>query len=144
MTEIDEGPAPGVRSMFVDREGNFWFSSNISYKYKVSQNNASVEPDGLEYKQLKGIDTSGKQKLPNYFMAIVEDDQGDIWMATYDEGVWKYDGKKVTHYPITDKNTDVLIFTIYKDNAGDLWLGTHNAGAMKFNGRTFERFNPSF
>jgi hypothetical protein len=56
-------------------------------------------------------------------------------------GVWKYDGTKVTHYPVRlIHGKDITLFSIYKDNNGELWLGTHENGAYKFNGNTFEKF----
>ncbi len=73
-------------------------------------------------------------------MSIAQDDKGDIWMATYDAGVWRYDGQKITHYPVKNGEYGVLIFSIYKDNQGVLWLGTFNAGALRFNGESFQPF----
>lgn len=56
--------------------------------------------------------------------------------------MWKFDGKKITHYIVQDNSKDITLFSIYKDNNGDLWLGTHENGAYKFNGKTFEKFKP--
>jgi ligand-binding sensor domain-containing protein len=78
-------------------------------------------------------------ELP-YYLSAITDNTGHLWMVTYNEGVWKYDGKHLFHYPIKDGETDVLLFTIYKDNSGTLWLGTHNAGAYIFNGHSFQKF----
>lgn len=142
MTEIDPGPAPGVRSILEDEEGNFWFSSNVNHKYQVPEFKAAVSTEKPKYQKLKGIDTSGEQGMNPYFMAITQDTKGDFWMVTYDSGAWRYDGKRLVHYPVKYENKEVLIFTIYKDRQDQLWLGTHNAGAMKFNGKTFERFKP--
>ncbi|WP_236641989.1 two-component regulator propeller domain-containing protein [Dokdonia sinensis] len=63
-----------------------------------------------------------------------------MWFATYRDGVWKYDGIKITQYSIKEKSKQIALFSIYKDNKGDLWLGTHENGAYKFNGTTFEKF----
>jgi len=63
-------------------------------------------------------------------------------MATFHSGVWRYDGDKVTRYPVTDGAREISLFSIYKDNRGELWLGTHEAGAYKFNGKAFEKFRP--
>ncbi len=144
MTEIDPGPAAGVRSILEDENGDFWFSSNVNHKYKIIKNNTTSQESEFSYKKIKGIDTSVVPKLNNYFMYIEQDKKGNIWMVRYDGGVWKYDGENLIHYPITFKNqdVDVLLFKMYKDRQGDLWLTTHNAGALKFNGETFESFKP--
>jgi len=75
-------------------------------------------------------------------MSAIKDNVGAIWMATYDRGVWRYDGKKSTHYPVQDDGQDITIFSIYKDKQDQIWLGTPETGIYKFNGETFERFTP--
>lgn len=140
MTELDDGPAPGVRSILEDHEGNLWFSSNISHKYKVLDDSLRVQNNAWTYEILKGMDTSVELNVSDSYMAITQDSLGHFWMASYNEGVWKYDGSKFIHYPVSDAGENILIFSIYKDLKGVLWLGTHNAGAMKFNGDSFEKF----
>jgi len=63
-------------------------------------------------------------------------------MATYNAGVWRYNGKEVTHYNLKDGAKDVKLYSIYKDNKNVLWLGTFESGAYKFNGTSFEKFAP--
>jgi len=75
-------------------------------------------------------------------MSIVEDERGDLWMATHGDGVWRYDGQKMTHHAIKEGDKVVTVFMIYKDDQGVLWLGTHEHGPYKFNGTRFERFKP--
>lgn len=72
-------------------------------------------------------------------MSAVEDKQGDLWFTTYNDGVYRYNGKMVTHYPVTVDSKNVALFSIYKDSKGELWLGTHEEGVYKFNGTSFER-----
>ena len=78
-------------------------------------------------------------KFP-FFLSVTEDNKGNLWMATYEKGVWKYNGKELIHYPIQEGETAVLLFTIHKDNKGVIWLGSHNAGVYKLNGNSFEKF----
>ena len=75
-------------------------------------------------------------------MSSTVDSTGALWMATYGEGVWRYDGKSMTHYPVKDGDKAITLFTIHKDTQGVMWLGTHSAGAYKFNGKSFEKFQP--
>ena len=77
-----------------------------------------------------------------YFNSGLLDDNGDLWMATYTGGVWKYDGEELFNFPIKDGEKEVLLISIYKDNKGVLWLGTDNAGVYRFNGKEFEKFHP--
>jgi len=61
-------------------------------------------------------------------------------MASFNQGLWRFDGRNTTPYPSMDGSKEETRFYIYKDLHGDLWLGTHEAGVYKFNGKTFEKF----
>lgn len=127
----------GTRAIFEDKDGFFWFN-NTRFRYDIHPNNTNK----LSYKKENGIgyiNENNKIEFP-FFLSITEDNDGDLWMVTYDNGVWRNNGKELIHYPIKDGETDVLLFTIFKDNEGVLWLGTHNAGVYKFNGESFEKF----
>lgn len=144
LTEIEGGGSFCIRSIIEDKEGKFWFC-NTSYRYNILPASSTEQGKTLiNYKREKGIDSL---KAPNgnemiYYMSIAEDNKRDLWMATYNLGVWRYDGKNITHYSVKDGSDDITLFSIYKDNNGELWLGTHEAGAYKFNGKTFEKFKP--
>jgi ligand-binding sensor domain-containing protein len=88
-----------------------------------------------------GLDGKKDSNLDEY-LSTAKDRMNNLWFATYRNGVWKYDGKKVTHYTVQDNSKDITVFSIYRDNNGDLWLGTHENGTYKFNGTSFEKFTP--
>lgn len=68
---LPDGTAPGVQSIIQDKDGCFWFS-NFKNKYKIEANTSA-------YKKLTGIE---KDK-PNYFNSGLSDNNGDLWMTTY-------------------------------------------------------------
>jgi hypothetical protein len=71
------------------------------------------------------------------------DAAGNLWLSPYGGGVWRYDGKGVTSYPVKDKlgdGKDTQMFCLFKDNAGGLWLGTPIAEPYRFNSEAFEQF----
>lgn len=71
-------------------------------------------------------------------MTITGDDLGNLWIGTYDAGVWCYDGKKITNYTTKDGLTGNAIMSIYKDSKGTLWFGVDKGGVCTFNGKSFE------
>lgn len=75
-----------------------------------------------------------------YFMSAAVDPDGDMWLATYDDGVYRYDGETITHYPVMEGDKNILLYSVYIDHAGGLWLGTHGAGVHTFNGKEFVKF----
>ena len=144
LTLIEGGGSFGIRSIIEDGKGKFWFC-NTSYRYNISPEESGGQDKTLiNYTRETGISNlktpDGKDLI--YFMSAIEDNNGDMWMATYSQGVWKYDGKNISRYPVKNGSEDITLFSIYKDRHGNLWLGTHEAGVYKFNGRSFEKFRP--
>ena len=105
---------------------------------------ATAKSDRLQYKKTKGIGDAiifgGEEYI--YYSHILDDDKGNIWLTTWDEGVYKYDGKTITNYPVKKGTEIVNVVSMYKDNQGFLWLGTTENGVYKYNGKTFVRFTP--
>ncbi len=135
------GSAFNVRSIIEDNDGRLLFTSTFN-RWNVERNGAAGQ--GVTFGKEPGIGRPEDQNKDDfaYFISSVKDSNGDLWMATWGAGVWRYDGKSMTHYPVKDGDKDMTLFTIYKDKQGDLWLGTHEAGAYKFNGKAFEKFKP--
>lgn len=127
----------GTRAIFEDKDDMFWIN-NTRFRYNIKPNSSInlyfQKEDGISY-----LNEKNKKEFP-FFLSITEDNEGNLWMATYENGVWKYNGKELIHYPIKEGETNIFLFTIFKDNKGILWLGSHNAGVYKFNGQSFEKF----
>lgn len=139
-TWLEDGAMLGVRSIIEDKDGKFWFTNTLN-RYDIQSGRTGGQTDGvIKYKKEIGIEN--KSGDDDYFMSAVKDKNGDLWMATYGAGVWRYDGKTSTHYPVMDGNVPTTVFSIYADRQGGLWLGTHEAGVYKFNGTSFEKFDP--
>ncbi len=144
LTNTPSGGSFGIRSILEDRKGTFWFC-NTRHRFNVLP--GSIPDNGkvlINYTREKGIDqiktADGADHI--YFMSILEDSTGVLWMATYKQGVWAYDGNTVTHYELKDGAKDITLYSIYKDRHDVLWLGTHEAGVYRWNGTTFEKFIP--
>jgi ligand-binding sensor domain-containing protein len=140
VTEFRNEGANGVRSITEDKNGDFWF--NTENRYSV-YDSITIKSNKFytRHKSIGSLDGKNTNSLKEY-ISITKDNNDNLWFATYLNGVWKYDGTKVTHYPVQKDSKDIKIFSIYKDNTGNLWLGTHENGAYKFNRNTFERFKP--
>lgn len=140
VTELHQGPANGVRSIIEDKDGYFWFNS--AYRYKVYNHNAGENNRFyLREKSIGNLDGNPDSDFWEY-MSVAKDHQNALWMVTYGNGVWKFDGKETKEFPIMVDGKNITLFSIYQDRRGELWLGTHENGVYKFNGKTFERFMP--
>lgn len=145
VNELHDGPSNGVRSIVQDEHGDFWF--NTAYRYRIRETNSSgmvLRDPPPFYEPIKSIGSlDGKPDGDLYeYLSITKDHNQNLWIATYDDGVWKYDGTTITHYRVQDRNQDITLFSIYMDHQGILWLGTHENGVFKFNGHEFVRFVP--
>ena len=140
VTEFRNEGANGVRSIAEDKNGDFWF--NTEYRYSV-YDNTTLKSDKFytRHEGLGGLDGKKDSNLDEYLSAV-RDNNDNLWFVTYRDGVWKYDGTKVTHYAVQENSKDITLFSIYKDSNGDLWLGTHENGAFKFDGTAFVKFRP--
>ncbi|MEL7421983.1 MAG: two-component regulator propeller domain-containing protein [Bacteroidota bacterium] len=144
LTITDEGGSFGIRSIMEDQHGDFWIC-NTRYRYTFAeQDSLSNGHRFLQYDRKAGM-TWLKGKKPEdhpYYLSITEDKEGNLWMVTYDDGVYYYDGELLHHHPVEKDGKTVLLFSIYLDHQGDLWLGTHKAGPFRFNGERFVPFRP--
>ncbi len=140
VTEFRNEGANGVRSITEDKNGDFWF--NTEYCYSIYD--STTLKSNKFYRRQKSIGSLDGKKdgdLDEY-LSTVRDNNNNLWFVSYRNGVWKYDGMKVSHFPVQHNLKDITLFSIYKDKKGELWLGTHENGAYKFNGQSFERFKP--
>lgn len=139
MAKTPEGGDFGFRSLAEDRDGAFWFC-NAQYRYEVFP----TPGDTIAYNRQPGISVvpSTTETSHPYFLSMTKGPEGDLWMVSYDEGVWRNTGTELIHYPVLHQNKQVLLFSIYQDRQGTLWAGSHEAGVYRFNGSAFERFFP--
>jgi len=142
LTNVPGGGSFGIRSIIEDRDGHLWIC-NTKSRFIVSASNRPSH--GLiDYKVQAGTGSLksiiGEDLL--YFQSVVRGNEGDLWMMPWGGGIFRYNGKKVTHYPVKDGEKDVLMSQIYRDRRGDLWICSQTGGPYRFNGKSFEKFSP--
>lgn len=137
---VPHGGTFGIRSIFEDKEGSFWMCNTFQkFQFDFEQTKKS---DRLQYTKTAGI---GDKQIFNgddyiYYSYVVEDNDGNIWLTTWDQGVYKYDEKNIIQYDVKAGTQDVNLVSMYKDRQGVLWLGTMDNGVFRFDGKTFVRF----
>ena len=139
VTEFRNEGANGVRSITEDKNGDFWF--NTEYRYSV-YDSTTLKNNTLytRHQSIGGLDGKKDSDLDEYLSTVTDNNNNNLWFVTYRNGAWKYDGTKITHYPVQDNSKDITLFSIYKNNNGEIWLGTHENGVFKFNGTAFVKF----
>ena len=65
-----------------------------------------------------------------------QDKSGNLWFATTNDGVYRYDGKSFTNFTTTDGLFSNTVYSILQDKAGNIWFGC-DGGLGRYDGRTF-------
>ncbi|HEY1046296.1 MAG TPA: two-component regulator propeller domain-containing protein [Bacteroidia bacterium] len=137
---LDKG---AVRSIYQDKEGNIWFGNNGMGVYKWNGDtmiNFTAEK-GLQNKEFlvngKVIDKKGTLAR---VWSINEDNQGNLWFATIDAGLWQYNGTELINHTEKGGLISDAITSIYKDKKGKLWFGTEDKGVFTYDGKSFKVF----
>lgn len=77
----------------------------------------------------------------HWVYSMMQAKSGKLWIVTID-GVFIYDGKSFTHFPIDEADNGFLtsndkVERILEDNAGNIWLGGRtNEGVFRYNGKS--------
>ena len=57
--------------------------------------------------------------------ALAEDRNGQIWVGTWFDGVYRYDGRSFHHYLLGNESPGNAVSAILPDRTGGLWIGTY-------------------
>ncbi|MDT0604448.1 response regulator [Thalassotalea castellviae] len=78
--------------------------------------------------------------------SIIQDHQGFLWFGTAENGVMRYDGRKVTLFEFDSTSTNSLSHNdagnLMLDHQGQIWIGTWGGGANRYDPKVgrFENF----
>ncbi len=112
-----------VTSILVDKQDNVWYG-NADGLYKITQNNNSFQK--IKYDKSNGFTN-------NSIPCIKQDAKGNLWIGTYGDGAYVYNGSRF--YRI-DHNLELYKQTIldcYFDKWDNVWLATLNHGVAQYN-----------
>jgi ligand-binding sensor domain-containing protein len=60
--------------------------------------------------------------------ALMEDSQGDLWIGTWDAGLYRYDAGKDLFYSYPRMNEGNSAHAVFEDSQKRIWVGTWGAG----------------
>ncbi len=120
-----------IITLFEDRDETLWIGTydgglnKLDYKNKASSSNKVI------FISYIACDKSSDCICNNKIMAIVQDNDGFIWIGTFGGGLDKLDiqSETFTHYyhdPANHKSLpDNDILSLFADRSGILWIGSH-------------------
>jgi len=130
-----------IRSVLADSKGRIWIGNNgigVLLKEGDTIINFSEKNNLIHPTSKRRGDKSEAGTLEHVF-AIEEDSEGNIWFGDRDTGAWRYDGKNMINYTISNKLSTPMIWSIYKDNSNNLLFGMAGGGVYKYNVKSFEK-----
>ncbi|MBL8761704.1 MAG: hypothetical protein JNL50_10415 [Phycisphaerae bacterium] len=132
----------GVRAFVEDADGKFWLSNAVNRYAEEPVPLATPGADGpppgaARFRKEPGPATHADPY--SAFMSAVRDKDGVLWIATLHEGVWRFDGRVWTHFPVLHDGKPVRVYSIQRDRRDRLWLGTQENGVYRLDGAAFAR-----
>lgn len=119
----------GRKSILIDNSGNIW----VGTKGGVFRYNPSADSTGGKCFSLFDLLT------PVNIKDIMEDKAGNIWFASQDNGVFRYDGKTIKNISEKKGLGDNYAGGMIQDKKGNFWF-TMEGGICRYDGRTFKEF----
>ena len=117
------------KGILVDKSGTIWVGTHGG----VYQYDPTAESKG-------GQSFSFFHQLPPINIAdIMEDKSGNIWFATSNQGVFRYDGKTIINMAEKEELSANYAGGIAQDNDGNMWF-TMKTGICKYDGKTLTEY----
>ena len=112
-------PNPVVSCILVTRNDEIWLGLDEGlFKYSPKQN---------EFVYLNRNSTNGVLS-DSPVKSLLEDSYGDIWIGTWNRGLFRYDSKKQVFVAYPQMNERNSAHVIYEDSKKNIWIGTWDAG----------------
>jgi ligand-binding sensor domain-containing protein/signal transduction histidine kinase len=154
-----------VAPFYEDRAGNLWISSASGLiRYKNGKFTRYTTKDGLPddhvaqaYEDRAGslwMVTSGglsrfqnetftahplKEILPGNISSVCEDRAGNLWVGTWDSGLYRLKDGKSTVYTTRDGLLHNVVWQVLEDQAGNFWIATKH-GLNRFKDGKFSSY----
>jgi ligand-binding sensor domain-containing protein len=112
-----------VNAIHVDKQSNIWYGNGDGL-YKITENNGSFS--SMRYGKEQGF-------MNNSITSIKEDAAATIWIGTYGDGVYQYNGKKFARIDFHLELYKQTVLDIYFDNHDNVWLATLSNGIAQYN-----------
>lgn len=154
---------PGqIEGFYEDKNGNYWFTTGgcgrLDETYRLDGHRADHpcvlnqcshdlhNPNELAMHN-KEIDASftkvttkdGSKSI--VFSCVFEDRNGNMWLGTWDDGAYRYDGKYFVPFSLGAEYPKSSIISVLEDKAGNILIGTRARNSDNFGGNGVFRYD---
>ncbi len=119
------------KGILVDKSGTIWVGTHGGvYRYAPWADMTGTPCFSL-FPLLASVNIAG----------IMEDNNGNIWFASSDEGVFRYDGKTIANIGEKEGLGGNYAGGMAQDSAGNMWF-VMKTGIGKYDGKTLTKYTP--
>ncbi|MFN0215865.1 MAG: two-component regulator propeller domain-containing protein [Saprospiraceae bacterium] len=117
----------GAWCVLIDKTGNFWFGTEGG----VSRFNGAFFTN-FPIPEADHTDFPHAYPFPKLINCIFQDKKGILWFGSNGNGVYRYDGQKLTNLSTKEGLCDNFVQCILEDKNGTLWFGTRFGGLSRY------------
>lgn len=120
-----------VNAMYIDQKGDFWMGTGSGMYYWASESGKKVSYLGDRFHALR-----------NAITCIKPDTRNGLWIGTYGDGAYMFDGKKCFRVDLKHELYKQTVFDILVE-ADNCWFGTLQSGLIQYdrNAKSFTQFS---
>jgi class 3 adenylate cyclase/ligand-binding sensor domain-containing protein len=107
-------------------DGKLWFGTGDAGAIAVSGHDSMQQTTEFTH-----VDRSNGL-LSNQVSAVLEDRRGNLWFASEQGGVTRFDGRTFSRYTPNNGLSGRVIGTLLEDSSGRIWMGTFDGGITVF------------
>ena len=109
--------AKTITGVMVDDRGELWLTSRLGFfRFDGNKFYAFTEKNGL--------------KTPDIH-DVIQDREGNIWLASYGSGILRFAGEAFSSYTTTNGLSSDAVMSITQDTTGSFWFSTYDKGICR-------------
>jgi ligand-binding sensor domain-containing protein/serine phosphatase RsbU (regulator of sigma subunit) len=89
---------------------------------------------GAAVMQFKDHKPDSSFDLGSGVLSLAKDRLGNVWLSTFEKGLFKYDGKEIVNYSGPEGLNYNAFWTSMTDREGNVWFGSFGNGLYKYSG----------
>lgn len=111
----------GVPKILITRDGRILFATDWGvYEYQEETDDFICH----------GGENTGNVLPATTIKSLLEDDRGDIWIGTWDSGLYRYESKTGKYFRYPPLNKQDSAHCIFQDSRNNIWIGTWRGGLV--------------
>ncbi len=114
-----------INAICVDKDGKIWFG-NAEGLFCIAEKNGLFDYE--DYSKKYGL-------IKNSITSIKQDKKGNLWIGTYGDGAYVFNGTKFFRIDYARELMKQTILDFCFDQAGNVWMASLNKGVCLYNTR---------